>query len=356
MTSFSPGSFTAGVRTGAQAPGGARSFPTRPPGLWPRPRPRFPPVMVPPVATQPVVVTADRRTYDEASSSLPIAVEPDEGASEPGFDGEPTLVDAAPPTIMLAPPAGADAVDLWRFLMHAHLAARNAGASVDGEPYPETSVGDVRRAALRFSRALCLPRYDGANLRATRDAWRDACARVEALAAALPWSSPYPENERFWLSDTLALAQRLAEVDRRRSRNGDGLDLAASLGDRSDALTTWQDLRAYFLARRLARHDGRGLRYPETTVGDVRQIVDLYEVDAKKVLASLVDAPEARRAVVRQLAAWREVAAAVEDHAARLPATAAYPDNLRFWQATKKLALWLTTGAEVARERAPWSG
>ena len=75
------------------------------------------------------------------------------------------------------------------------------------------------------------------------------------------------------MSDALALAQRLAEVDRRRNRQRDGLDLDAFLGDRSDALTTWQDLRAYFLDRRLVRHDGRGGRYPETTVSDVEQVV-----------------------------------------------------------------------------------
>lgn len=303
-----------------------------------------------------VVLVDDRRTDASMMTSDADAVPLDAAAGDEW--ATPTLVDAvtAPALIAAPPDVGVTALDLWDHLFSSHLAVRNAAASATGEAYPETNVGDVRRAALALSRALCLPRYDGADLRATRAAWRDACVRVEAVASGRPWAAPYPENERFWLSDALALAQRLADVDRRRNRQRDGLDLDAFLGDRSDALTTWQDLRAYFLGRRLVRHDGRGGRYPETTVGDVTQIVQVFEADAARVLAELTGRPAARRTIAGHVAAWQVVARAVAAHAAHLSPTAIYPDNAAFWQASKKLALWLSTGADVTRDGALGGG
>lgn len=261
--------------------------------------------------------------------------------------GGPTWVDAAAPP----PPGAVTALDLWDQLFHGYFAVRNAGASASGEAYPETTAGDVRRIALQLSRALCLPRYDGASLQPTRAAWRDACARIDTLTRDRPWSDLYPENERFWLSDALALCQRLAEIDRRRNRLRDGLDLETYLGDRSDPLTTWQDLRAFFLSRRIVRRDEEGERYPETTVGDVIQVVRVFRADADRVWRALPPAGEARAIVAGPIEAWRQAAGTVDGHAARLPSTATYPENAAFWRATRKLALWLSTGADVAGGR-----
>ena len=237
-----------------------------------------------------------------------------------------------------------------------YLASRAHGASATGEAYPETTAGDVRRVAAGFSRQLCLPRYDFADLAATRAAWREADARVTAHCRPLPWSATYPENERFWLSDALALAQRLAAIDARRNSlvesPGGVLTL---LGDRSDPLTTWQDLRAYFLARRPIKSD-RGWRYPETTVGDVAQIARILDEDLRATTAIAAPGTDAARVIAARLAPWRAVARDVHAFARQHTRDAVYPDNARFWRAARSLAIWMSVGADLARadlERSP---
>ena len=247
------------------------------------------------------------------------------------------------------------ALDTWHALIGAHLAARPAAVSAAGEVYPACTSGDIRRAALRFSRELCLTRYDLANLTATRAAWRDALERVRAIAATLPWGGPYPESERFWLGDARALAQRLAAVDARRNRlvnvDADGLTRAVGVGD---PLTTYTDLRAYFLARRLTRTD-RGWRYPETTVGDVRQLVRLVEVEIGKALAVAPPGSDGHEVIVGRLGAWHQAAAAVEA-GRHLPADRTYPDNLTLWRAYRKVAIPLSVAYDLARaDRNPFA-
>ena len=283
------------------------------------------------------------------------------GVDLPAPDAAPAVSSGAAEAMLL--PAGQvpdptrprTALDTWHALLASHLAARPNAVGAVGTIYPACTVGDIRRAALRFSRELCLPRYDLANLTATRAAWRDALERIRVLVAALPWSAAYPDSERFWLGDSLALAQRLAAVDVRRNRlvgaSADGLAQAAGVGD---PLTTYSDLRAYFLARRLTRTDDTGWRYPETTVGDARQLVALVDVELRKV----ADAPPGSATadfLVGRLDGWHRAAAAVE--AARgEPADRLYADNRALWRAYRKLAIALSVAYDLsARYRQPFA-
>lgn len=250
------------------------------------------------------------------------------------------------------PAQAGTALDLWTELLSSYLATRAQGTSATGELYPETSAGDVRRAALRFSRQLCLPRYDQAALGATRAAWRDADARIVELCRATPWHEPYPENERFWLSDALALAQRLAAIDTRRNKLAETPGgLLYPLGDRSDPLTTWQDVRAYFLARRPIKSD-RGWRYPETTVGDVVQIVRIFIEDVARTVAIAPPGSDAARAISGRLEPWWDVGRRVHEAARLYPATAVYAENAQFWRVARALAVGMSVAADVAREDA----
>lgn len=287
---------------------------------------------------------------------------PGAAAVDAGAAATPDVLPAALPDVSLPdapvpdPTRPRTALDTWHALIAAHLAARPAAVSAAGEVYPACTCGDIRRAALRFSRELCLPRYDLANLTATRAAWRDALERVRALAATAPWGGPYPESERFWLGDARALAQRLAAIDARRNRlvnvDADGLTRAVGVGD---PLTTYTDLRAYFLARRLSRTD-RGWRYPETTVGDVRQLVRLVELEVAKAVAVAPPGSDAHDVIVGRLGPWHQAAAAVEA-ARHLPVDQTYPDNLALWRAYRKVAIPLSVAYDVARaDRNPFAG
>ncbi len=256
-----------------------------------------------------------------------------------------------PGPVVPAPPP--TALDTWHALLTAHLAARPGAVSAAGEVFPESTVGDVRRAALRFSRELCLPRYDLANLTATRAAWRDALARVHAQCAAVPWGAVYPANEQFWLGDARALAQRLAAVDVRRNRLIDaspgGLARAAGAGD---PLTTYSDLRAYFLARRLTRTDDRRWRFPETTVGDVAQIVRIVNDEVRRILAAAPAGSSARAVLDGHLEPWARIAAAVRATGRGLADDQVYPANVELWRAYRKVAIPLSVARDVAREDA----
>jgi len=221
--------------------------------------------------------------------------------------------------------------------------------SPTGEEYPETTAGDVQRAALLFSRELCLPRYDFANLAAARTAWRDAVARTRDLCARVDWRDPYPENERFWLGDSLALAQRLAAVDARRNtivEDDDGL--LRIVGDRSDPLTTWHDVRSFLLARRAARTDAAGYRYPVSTVGDVIQLAQIFDEDLRRVAGVM---PGGRpqptwAATVRQ---WREESNRVAKLTNGRGRDEMYPESEGFWRAIRRLAIRLSATLEGLR-------
>ncbi len=245
--------------------------------------------------------------------------------------------------------AGGPAWDLWQGLFASYLDTRNAATSASGEVFPQTTAGDVRKASLQLSRELCLPRYDFADLAATRAAWRDALARVHALCASAPWSAPYPENERFWLNDSLALAQRLAAVDTRRNAmvaRGDGvLTLVAD----SDPLTTWTDLRAYFIARRMVRLDERSWRYPETTLGDVRQVVRLLNQHVADILDRLPAAAYEHGWLLGHVRRWRPIADAVKAGARQAGAEDTYPDNAAFWRESRRIAIALSTVHDLLR-------
>ena len=245
--------------------------------------------------------------------------------------------------------SGGPAWDLWNELFGSYLDTRNAGVSVDGEAFPETTVGDVRKASLALSRELCLPRYDFADLAATRAAWRDALTRINGLCASLAWAAPYPENERFWLSDSLALAQRLAAVDRRRNAMVARDDGVLSLVADSDPLTTWQDLRAYFIVRRLVHLDERKWRYPETTVGDVRQIVRLLNQHVSDALDRLPATAHEHGWLLGHVRRWRPIADAVKAHARQRSAEDRYPDNAAFWRESRKIAIALSTIHDLVR-------
>lgn len=252
---------------------------------------------------------------------------------------------------------GSPAWDLWQGLMTGYLDTRNAAASASGESFPETSVGDVRKASLALSRELCLPRYDFADLASTRAAWRDALARIDGLCAGLSWAAPYPENERFWLSDSLALAQRLAAIDARR--NGIELNERGSLaliGDHSDPLDLWQDLRHFFLARRLVRRGtkavrgGEGVRYPETTVRDVAQVTQTLGSASAHAVPLLRAQPELRTHYEALARSWWEVLDRVSQHSKGRSNNDAYPDNEAFWlRDTKRVAIKLSTLRSTAR-------
>ena len=315
-----------------------------PPGY---PPPSYPPPSYPPASyPYPAGASVDRRTHapgiDPWAAGYPVPVDP-----AWGYDGDAGWYDAPP-----FDPSYGPAFDLWSGLFGAYLGTRNAAVSATGETYPETTAGDVRRTALAFSRELCLPRYDFADLAATRAAWRDALTRVHALCASLPWDAPYPENERFWLSDSLALAQRLAAVDARRNgivESAQGSLLVA--GDRSDPLTTWQDLRAFFLARRLNRSDDRGWRYPETTVGDQRNVVGVLDEDLRDTIAPLSTGSPVLGFVLRYARRWRPIADEVKERARRENLDQTADDNARFWREARRLAVGLSAARSVGRDR-----
>ncbi|MBZ0236233.1 MAG: hypothetical protein K8M05_28155, partial [Deltaproteobacteria bacterium] len=320
------------------------SYPSPPAPGYPPP-PSYPPAAPWPSPPYPAGgYTVDRRTHAPsmppfdpyagygASGEVPWGY-PDDGA----FYGDPAQLES-----------GGPAWDLWQELIGSYLDMRNAGVSATGEAFPETTAGDVRKASLVLSRELCLPRYDFADLATTRATWRDALARVHALCAAVPWSAPYPENERFWLSDSFALAQRLAAVDQRRNAMV-ARDGALTLVADSDPLTTWQDLRAYFVARRLVHLDQRKWRYPETTVGDVGQVVRLLNQHVSDLLDRLPAETYERGWLLGHVRRWRPVAEAVKAYARQHRADDSYPDNAAFWRESRKIAIALSTAHDVLR-------
>jgi hypothetical protein len=319
--------------------------PPAPPN-YPPPPPSYPP----PPPSYPPPPSRDRRTYApdvppfdpmggygyDPSGEVPWGYYPDDGAFYDSFQGDMNPLES-----------GGPAWDLWQGMLASYLDTRNAAVSDSGDTFPETTAGDVRKASLALSRELCLPRYDFADLTATRAAWRDALTRVHALCASVPWRAPYPENERFWLTDALALAQRLAAVDARRNAMVARADGVLTLVAESDPLTTWQDLRAYFLGRRLGHLDDRTWRYPETTVGDVRQVVRLLNQHVTEIVDRLPAESHERGWLLGHVRRWRPAADAVKAHARQHHADDTYPENAAFWRASRKIAIALSTAHEL---------
>jgi len=126
-------------------------------------------------------------------------------------------------------------------------------------------------------------------------------------------------------------------------------DGVPSLVADSDPLTTWQDLRAYFLGRRLGHLDDRKWRYPETTVGDVRQVVPLLDQHASEIVERLPAESHERGWVLGHVRRWRPVADAVKAHARQHDAEDTYPDNAAFWRASRKIAIALSAAHELLR-------
>ena len=339
-----------GMQPFGPRPGGAPPRPgsfgvpaSRPPLVPPPVRPSAmpPPTMAAPRPSAPAGWPAPPATYPSYppppfAYPPPLPAYPAAGDAWGYADGDPH----APPT----------ALDVWNQLLLSYLDLRNVGVSATGEAFPETTVGDVQRCVLQFSREHCLPRYDLADLGATREAWRDALARTRALCAPMAWDAIYPENERFWLSDSLALAQRLAAVDARRNAVVTSPDGVLSvLGDRSDPLTTWQDVRAFYLARRMVRRDERGWRYPDTTVGDVVQIARVLERDVRDTVAVAPPGSIAAMALRGRLSPWRPLVRDIDDAARRATLETPFAQNARFWHVTRRLALALSVARDVAR-------
>jgi len=270
----------------------------------------------------------------------PIAV----GASiVPLADGVARLIATAPPTL-----------PLWHALRSQYQAVRPVAVAPDGEPYPETTSGDVRLASLHLSRALCNARFDHAQLADARAAWREALARAAAILTRVGWSSTHPENRRFWLSDSRALAQQLGAVDARR--NGitavDGRPLVA--GTYPDLSTLWNDLHHWYLERRVVRRS-RALPYPETTVADVREVARVisqyagldpsrpYEERLRSVGGQLLQGVADQRVASQLVARWNDASARWRAVLARIDGLArgradgdTFPDNPRFWLVDSK--------------------
>lgn len=225
-------------------------------------------------------------------------------------------------------------------------------STIEGDAYPETTVGDVRRVALLASRLLCHPRFDFAQIADARSAWRDALARV-ATSSALDWEDRYADNVGFWLRDLRALLQRLDAVLARRNAIRDTprgpLVIGADLGLRE----IWDDLRHWYSERRIVRRR-RGLRYPETTVADVRHVaatltaragLDSSRTMAQSVVESGLGArflsPLMRDVDGRQpplrarwndvVQRWGEVLDRIDHLTRDRSDDDTYPDNARFW-------------------------
>lgn len=292
-------------------------------------------------------------------ASMPLASPPDVlGAVADDAVAPPAWLDAGDELLSLDPShvvPGSPAWDVWQHLFGTYLGTRNAGVSLSGEVFPETTAGDVRAASLVLSRELCRPRYDFADLAATRAAWRDALARVHTQCGAVPWAAPYPDNERFWLGDAQALAQRLAAADLRQG--GVALDAAGALhltGDHTDPLALWQDLRQFFVARRPVRrgvgHHTQGLRYPETTVRDVAQVAHVLTEASARVAPLVRVHPALRARHARAVCAWHDAVERVAREAAGQGLEDRYPANERFWLVdAKRLALHLSVLRDAAR-------
>jgi hypothetical protein len=363
-----------GRRPGVFGPGVAGNRPIVPPpiaghvpphGVPISPPPAAGPVMPPPIvghAPAPIAnpsyptgaggYVADRRTHAPAMAPTDPLADPMSGygGADPSGEVAWTYADdgyayADPSSVE----SGSPAWDLWQDLYGSYLETRNAAVSATGESFPDTTTGDVRKASLVLSRELCLPRYDFADLVATRAAWRDALARIHTLCASVPWSAPYPENERFWLSDSFALAQRLAAIDERRNAIvGTIGGVLTILGDRSDPVETWQDVRAFYLARRLVKTDDRGWRYPETSVEDAHSLVHVLNTDVSETVAALPSGSPIQTWVLGHVRRWRPIAEAVKAHARENDGDAPYPDNARLWHAAKRIAIALSSARNVA--------
>ncbi len=202
---------------------------------------------------------------------------------------------------------------LWSTLRALHLARRPALIGPDGELYPDTLVGDVRKVVERLGHALAHPRFDHAQLGDVRRAWRAAVRRQRAHALGLGWYHTHPDNLGFWWRDTRQLAEALGAVDARRAAIEVRDDRPVPTVGYADRRVLWADLRHWYLLRRAVRRDPASLlTYPATTVGEVAHVAGLLLGDRTDAGA---DALRARLAEV----------------AGVLPSSAPYPDAAGFW-------------------------
>jgi hypothetical protein len=207
-----------------------------------------------------------------------------------------------------------------------------------------------------MSRALCDPRYDFADLTTARAAWAEALTRVHALGGSSPWTELYPENERFWLSDALALAQRLGAVDDRRGRlelDADGI--LGVTGPLPDPLVLWNDLRGFYLGRRLARRGATGLRYPETTIDDVRQVAHLIGDAVTTTRAEVIQRADLVRYFEATAKSWWRSVEAVNQAVASSSPHETYFDNAGFWlRDARRAAMRMSVLREAATSASTW--
>jgi hypothetical protein len=105
-----------------------------------------------------------------------------------------------------------------------------------------------------------------------------------------------------------------------------------------DAHDLYIDLMAFLATLRPMKTNAIGRKYPETTIADVRQVIELFETRARAADSS---EPEARAAVKRWRAYVNTVVAAVK--LSPLSSGAAFPDNDRLWtQEARRLAIRLS--------------
>lgn len=219
----------------------------------------------------------------------------------------------AHPAIAAArPPADGGARDprpilpLWHQLVATYSDRRPLVevADVPGS-FPDTLVGDVRRAAVRLSWALEHPRFDHARLGAARTAWRAAGDCIQRASRGLGWHHRYPENARFWLGDALDLALALGAVDARRRAIAcvDGAPLPPC--SYLDPRALWDDLRHWYMLRRPTERDPRSaLLFPVCTRGDHAHVARLLDASDGASLVGAVEDGEPTAPVADGAAFW----------------------------------------------------
>lgn len=107
-----------------------------------------------------------------------------------------------------------------------------------------------------------------------------------------------------------------------------------------DALTLWDALRAFYLQRRPMRPAFMSF-YPDTTVGDVQQIIGLLTAEAQKL-------PKDALGRTRALTRWNAYRAELQQLTAGLLTRDVCPDNRRFWTVeSRALALDVSTAATL---------
>lgn len=210
-------------------------------------------------------------------------------------------LDPSPETPPSPTVASAPLHPVWESLRREYLSRRAPFVGDDGERYPITTVGDVRKILARLSAALAGPRFDQAQLADTRRAWRAAVAHHTDAMRGRGWYHVHPDNAAVW-ADTRALAVALGAVDQRRDaiHTIDGRPVLTIAY--ADPAVLLDDLRYWYLLRRLVRRDPISLlTYPEVTAADLAHVAHLL-VTATGRAPALLELEQATAATASILA------------------------------------------------------